>query len=136
MRRVLTAAAVAVVSVASGVLVLTAGQIAPSPVTVINERPGESKAIVLPDGGRGYFWPATLVSDGGGTLVLSEVAPCVRRPLGASVESCSRLLSDAGIIDPGALNRFPATEAVGWTCQPVACSVVAGENPDNPEGWP
>lgn len=136
MRRILTAAAFAVVSVAASVALLSPADVSAQLEAVFDERIEESKAVLLPDGGKGYVWPATL-SDGGDTMVVSDSAPCVRRPLGVSADSCGRLFVDAGIIvDPGALNRFPATQAAGWTCQPVACSVVSGENPDNPEGWP
>lgn len=136
MKRVLTAAAVAVVSALASVAVLRQSDIDAQTRAVINERPMESKAVVLPDGGPGYVWPATLASDGGRTLVLSEVAPCVRRPAGALANACRRRTEDGGARDFGGLNRFPVSEAIGTGCQPVACSVVFGEDSNNDAGSP
>ena len=112
MRRILTAAAVAFVSVAASVALLTPQDISPQPEAVVAERPAESKAVVLPDGGPGYVWPALLL-DGGSTLVFSDVAPCVRRPADVPVSDCLRRTDDGGTRDPGELSRFPASESVG-----------------------
>jgi hypothetical protein len=54
----------------------------------------------------------------------------VRRPAGALANDCRRRTEDGGARDFGDLNRFPASESVGGGCQPVACSVVFGENAD------
>lgn len=135
MKRVLTAAAVAVVSALASVAVLRQPDIDSQTRAVINERPMESKAVVLPDGGPGYVWPAMLL-DGGGTLVLSDVAPCVRRPSGVLVNACRRRVDGGSARDFGDMNRFPASEAIGTGCQPVACSVVFGEDANNDAGSP
>lgn len=94
-----------------------------------------SKLAAFPDGGLAYAVEAR-VADGG--VELRRVPPgCVRRPLAARPDTCLRLLPDEkGVPVPtdfGALNRFPASEAVGAGCQPVACSVYAGEDADADE---
>lgn len=130
MKRILTAAAVAVVSAMASLAIVRQSDIEPSLQPVINERLMESKSVILPDGGLGYSWPAMLL-DGGSTVVISDVAPCVRRPTGVLVNACRRRISGGNTQDFGDLNRFPASEAIGTGCQPVACSVVFGENADN-----
>ena len=90
-------------------------------------RLGESKVVELPDAGVGYAYPVDL-DDGGVEFRVTSDAPCVRRPEGAPVASCLRRESDGGSRDFGTLNRFPADEAVGASCEPVACSIVFGED--------
>jgi hypothetical protein len=90
-------------------------------------RLGESKVVELPDAGIGYAYPVDL-DDGGTEYRVTSDAPCVRRPEGAPVASCLRREPDGGARDFGALNRFPASEAVGAGCEGVACSVVFGED--------
>lgn len=90
-------------------------------------RLGESKVVELPDAGLGYAYPVDL-DDGGIIYRVSDAAPCVRRPEGAPVASCLRREPDGGARDFGASNRFAASEAVGAGCEPVACSVVSGED--------
>jgi hypothetical protein len=46
---------------------------------------------------------------------------------------CLRRTEDGGTRDFGTLNRFPADEAVGASCEPVACSIVLGEDADEPD---
>lgn len=94
-----------------------------------------SKLAAFPDGGLAYAVEAR-VADGG--VELRRVPPgCVRRPTGAKPVECLRLLPDEkGVPTPtdfGELNRFPSLEAVGVGCQPVACSVYAGEDADAEE---
>lgn len=95
-------------------------------------RLGESKVVELPDAGVGYAYPVDL-DDGGTSYRATDAAPCVRRPEGAPVESCLRRELDGGARDFGALNRFPASEAVGAGCEPVACSIVSGEDHREPD---
>jgi len=90
-------------------------------------RLGESKVVELPDGGVGYAYPVDL-DDGGVEYRVTYAAPCVRRPEGAPMEACLRAWNDGGAYDFGALNRFPASEAVGIGCEGVACSIVFGED--------
>lgn len=62
-------------------------------------------------------------------LELRTTTPqCVRRPRGGS--DCRRRLPDGGVVDQGALLRFPLAEAVGADCQSVACAVLLGDDPD------
>lgn len=129
--KVIAAAALAAVVV--GALVsLQPDDLGERPVTGRVPRLGESKLVLLPDGGKGYSYPAYL-EDGGQEYLVTDEAPCVRRAVGMPESSCRRRLEDGGAFDFGELNRFPATEAVGEGCEPVACSVVAGENADEPE---
>lgn len=95
------------------------------------ERKHESKLVELEDGGKGYAYPTTL-DDGGSEYLVTDTAPCVRAREDAGL--CWRLDVDGGAMDFGLYNRFPAEEAVGTGCQPVACSVVAGENAEEDEG--
>lgn len=95
-------------------------------------RMGESKVVELPDAGVGYAYPVDL-DDGGTEYRVTDAAPCVRRPEGAPVASCLRREPDGGARDFGDLNRFPASEAVGAGCEPVACSIVFGENDREPD---
>lgn len=39
-------------------------------------------------------------------------------------------LAGTQVVDPGELNRFPASDAVGEECEPVPCEVAVGEDPD------
>lgn len=94
-----------------------------------------SKLAVLEDGGLAYAVDAR-IADGG--VELRRVSPgCVRRPVGVRPTDCQRATFDLGgkpvVVDPGELNRFPVAEAVGARCQPVACSVYAGEDADADE---
>lgn len=94
-----------------------------------------SKLAALPDGGIAYAVEA-LIADGG--VELRKVPPgCVRRPTGVKPSECQRTIADlvgrAMVVDPGELNRFPVAEAVGAGCQPVACSVYAGDDADADE---
>lgn len=53
---------------------------------------------------------------------------CVRAPADGGV--CLRSNGDGGWRDFGMLNVFPANEAAGSGCEPVECTVLAGENPE------
>ena len=65
----------------------------------------------------------------GGDLVLDSF-PCVRRRAGSKPTSCLRRFeADGGAEDFGELNRFLASMAVGADCEPVACSIWAGDKP-------
>lgn len=153
--------AAAALAVSLGVLVsLSDADVGERPVDGRIHHKGESKLLELPDGGKGYSYPTTFDCDGGtewvredggstpidigdaGTQVwkiatcteylVTDVAPCVRAP--ADGGECLRLLDDGGAAFFGALNRFPREQAVGASCEPVACSVVAGEDPNEDEG--
>ena len=52
---------------------------------------------------------------------------CLRRPAGAI---CNRV--DGG--NPGNWNRYPAEELTGPGCEAVACTVMAGDDPDPEDG--
>ena len=95
-------------------------------------RLGESKVVEMPDAGIGYAYPVDL-DDGGTEFRVTSDAPCRRRPEDAPVASCLRREPDGGSRDFGTLNRFPASEAVGAGCEPVACSIVFGENDREPD---
>lgn len=79
-----------------------------------------SKLGVLPDGGA----VAVIALPDGGTDVL-DALPCVRRPAGKT--DCKRLDPTGKLSDMGDWARFLATEAQGAECEPVACSVFAGD---------
>lgn len=106
------------------------GVIATAVIVVIDEKSPEagdvviepSKLALLPDGGKGYVERVKQI-DGGIALRVKASGGCVRRPVGN--KSCLK-----GGRDPGDLNRFPAAEATGSGCEPVACSIVFGEDPD------
>lgn len=89
---------------------------------------------LLPDGGLAYIVPVARVD--GGETVRFTTPKCVRRWTGTPVNDCKRLINGMGgpvEIDPGYLSRFPESQKVGTGCQPVACSVMAGDDPDLPE---
>ncbi len=90
------------------------------------ENAAVSKVAFLADGSKIY---TTEVShtDGGVTVIYRAAPPCKRKPKGA--KNCARL--DGG--DPGEMNRYPASELTGASCEGVACSIWAGEDPDAPE---
>lgn len=90
-----------------------------------------SKAVPLRDGGSGHAQRVRTVD--GGEAVRLVPPECVRRLADAGVNACRQRLSDGGIRDPGALNRFPADASVGTRCQLVACGVYAGEDADAEE---
>lgn len=95
---------------------------------------GPEVVALLPDGGLTYI-VAVLLEDGGQTVRFTT-PKCVRRWPGTPENECRRLMQGMqGMIevDPGDLNRFPMSEAVGTGCQPVACSVIAGDDSDLPE---
>lgn len=87
-----------------------------------------SKVGLLPDGGKAYVVKVAL-SDGGVETRKISAPDCVRRPKGAQVDSCL-VLEGGKPVDRGELNRFPADAAVGVGCEPVACSITLGEDPD------
>lgn len=124
--RIVTVAAAALVATGA-VVALVAGDLGPTQHPNARERLHESKVVELPDAGVGYAYPVDL-DDGGTSYRAMDVAPCVRRPEGAPVASCLRRAEDGEVRDFGALNRFPASEAVGAGCEPVACSIVFGED--------
>lgn len=67
-------------------------------------------------------WPIYAVTPG--------VTPaCVRAPVAGGV-TCTRAELDGGQRYFGAGNVFPAAEARGTGCQPVECTVMAGDDPD------
>ena len=103
-----------------------------APPVKVSEAASVSEAVALADGGIGYL--GVVEVDGGRTAVLLTAAPCVRRRADAgSPAECMARSEDGGTRDPGPLNRFPASLAVGLKCQPVACAVTAGENADGEE---
>ena len=80
------------------------------------------------DGGKAYT--CEVRTDAGVELRITT-AKCVRAT--GKATTCQRRLADGGSRYFGALNRFPATEAVGTGCEAVACSVFAGEDADAAE---
>lgn len=129
--RIITAALVA--SLAAGAFVVVNDE-------DVGERPldgrilhlSDSKLVELGDGGKGYVYPATL-EDGGTDYLIADQAPC-RRSL-PDAGACWRLDVDGGPRFFGFLNRFPVEDMhpSSTACQPVACSVVAGEDADEDE---
>ena len=87
-----------------------------------------SKVGVLPDGGKAYVVKVAL-TDGGIEMRKISAPDCVRRPKGAAVDTCLALVGGKGV-DRGELNRFPADASVGGGCEPVACSITLGEDPE------
>lgn len=76
-----------------------------------------------PDGGRERVWRRLAACD------------CVRRPAQAEAADCRWRragFADAGesVVDVPVGFRFAADASVGTGCQPVACSILAGENPN------
>lgn len=96
------------------------------------EEPGGEKLLALEDGGVAYLRQARL-KDGGIGEVVRSVPACKRRAPGTPIGQCRRRLPDARLVDPGVNNRFSESEMVGAGCRPVACSVFAGEDPDEDE---
>ena len=147
--RIITAAVAAAVAV--GVVALVRdGDVGQRPADTRKHHKHESKLVELEDGGRGYAYPTTFDCDGGTRLerddgglvqvwqlatcteyLVTDVAPCVRAREDAG--NCWRRTSDGGSTFSGWDNRFPVEEAVGSGCQPVACSVVAGEDAEEDE---
>lgn len=102
------------------------------PVEVRARVVGLTRHVEYEDGGGAYV--VEVETEDGGREEREAPSPgCVRRPVAAPVEACLRRLPDGGAHDFGALNRFPEADAVGTGCQPVACSVVAGEDADGEE---
>lgn len=102
------------------------------PVEVQARILGPTRRVHLDDGGKQYV--VEVETEDGGREWREAVPPgCVRRPAGAPVASCLRRTEDGGARDFGELNRFPVADAVGTGCQPVACSVVAGEDAEAEE---
>lgn len=129
--RIIAAAAAA--AVAAGVLVsLSDSDLGAAPQDGRAERPQESKLVELPDAGKGYAYPATL-PDGGTEYVVTDVAPCVRARADAGM--CWRVDEDGGARFFGWDNRFQREDMhpSSSLCQPVACSIVAGENAEEDE---
>lgn len=79
------------------------------------------RAEDLPDGGLGYAVDVRTADGGTATRMIASPA-CVRRPVGTIAALCMRNDPFRGLYNQGAL-RFPATQAVGAGCQPVACSI-------------
>lgn len=102
-------------------------------------QPGDTQnapevVVLLPDGGLAYIAPVT-TADGGSTWRFSP-PNCVRKLPDAGAEDCKRSfigLNGPMTMDPGPWTRFPAVQQEGPHCQPVACSVTAGDNPDQEE---
>lgn len=90
-----------------------------------------TKVVPLRDGGTAYAQRVRAVD--GGEAVRIVQADCVRRLADAGVVGCRRALVDGGVVDQGALNRFPVDAGVGTRCQRVACSVYAGDSADDEE---
>ena len=158
--KIITAAVAAAVAV--GVVALVRdGDVGQRPADTRKHRKHESKLVELEDGGRGYAYPTTFDCDGGtewvradgGTTpidigdagvqiwktatcteyLVTDVAPCVRAREDAGM--CWRTSVDGGAAFFGFDNRFPREEMhpSSTRCQPVACSVVAGEDAEEDE---
>lgn len=129
--RLLTAAVVAAVAVGL-VVTVRPDDLGERPADTRVHRRGESKLVELADGGRGYAYPTTL-DDGGTEYVITETAPCVRAREDAGL--CWRLDTDGGARFFGWDNRFPREDMhpSSTACQPVACSVVAGDDAEEDE---
>lgn len=89
-----------------------------------------SKLGALADGGAAVF--LDLLLDGGERVQL-DTMPCVRRPAGLT--DCRRVVAPTPGAAPVASavadwQRFLAAEAVGAECEPVPCSVWAGDAPN------
>lgn len=90
-----------------------------------------SKLAIAADGSK--TWTQLVKVADGGTELRKLLAPdCARRPKGAAIATCQRTVN-AKLVDQGDLNRMPIGEAVGSGCDLVACSIVAGEDPDATE---
>lgn len=61
--------------------------------------------------------------------VASQAPDCVRAPV-AGGTTCQRAELDGGQRYFGAGNVFPAGEARGTGCEPVACTTIAGDDPN------
>lgn len=110
-------------AIVAGVLV----SLVPSDVTpaVMLGHVSESHLVELTDGGLGYSFLAD-AADGG--VLITDVAPCARRPADGGL--CVFVLG--GALAPP-LARYPAALLTGVSCQPVACAVWSGEDPDEDE---
>lgn len=106
----------------------------PSPEQPGDVPQGPETVVLLPDGGIAYIMPVE-TADGGFTFRFTT-PKCARKLPDAGVEDCKR--SYIGFfgpvtVDPGAWTRFPSSQQVGDHCQPVACAVMSGDNPDQEE---
>lgn len=99
---------------------------------VTDKAVGYSKLAVLPDAGKAYVIEVEVTTDAGVEVktLITKTPGCVRKM--QDKDDCSRIV-DSKPVDFGVLNRFPANEAVGADCKPVACSVYLGENADEDE---
>ena len=132
--KIITAAVAAAVAV--GVVALVRdGDVGQRPADTRKHHKHESKLVELEDGGRGYAYPTTFDCDGGTCTeyLVTDTAPCVRAREDAGM--CWRTGRDGGAAFFGFDNRFPREEMhpSSTRCQPVACSVVAGEDAEEDE---
>ena len=128
-----TVALAAVATLASIIIV------AALPEDIASETAIESKVAWREDGGKVYVVPVVLRD---GTFATKETfdAPCKRRPRGVDGSQCQRVSLDINgkaRTDPApTLGRFAASDMLGADCEPVACSVMAGEDAEAPEMRP
>lgn len=135
-RNALIAAALALAGV--GVYVTTTGDSAAGePVVVVHVLPSRSRPAE--DGGVEVFRRVIVTTETPGSPMPTQtiedrvIAPdCVRRPASVDVSACRRVVPepDGGfsVIDAPPKYRFAADASVGDGCEPVACSVLAGES--------
>ena len=110
------AAALAAVGV---VAIVIGGDELPPQAGDVRKRP--ERVFPFPDGGWGYA--AEYTTADGGEAVRIVAANCVRRAEGVGVGGCRWNHPTRGLIDQGALNRFPAAQSTGGQCQIVACGI-------------
>lgn len=126
LRTFLAGVALAALAVGTAAVIDTKDVTPTKPADVQAEVKGEEKLARSDDGGIAYLRPVQQ-KDGGTGVVIVTTPSCARKPIGD--KTCTRV--DGG--DPGELNRYDSTQLAGVGCQPVACSVFAGEDADAEE---
>lgn len=125
--------AAVLVALASGGLYLAQPDALPPPAPT-EQQVGLSLLACLPDAGKACV-ALYDVGDGGQEYRLLPVCDCARQPADGGDCKALRQQMDGGLepVDLGPLTRFPADASVGAGCELVACSIIAGQDPDGDE---
>lgn len=121
------------VALASGGLYLAQPDALPPPAP--DEQQAQPSLLAcLPDAGKACV-ALYDVGDGGQEYRLLPACDCARQP--AAGGDCKALRPQVDgttvAVDLGPLTRFPADASVGAGCELVACSIIAGQDPNGDE---
>lgn len=142
--RTLILSAAGLALVAGGVYVLRPDSVEEATIVPDGEpRRSESVVALLPDGGLGYLSPQAVLVDAGCTddgcavgldtvYVVEDTAACRRKVPGLG-DDCFMVFPDGGAAELPYWLRLRQEDVVGADCQPVACAVISGQNPDQDE---